>query len=111
MRLVSDKHRFYASLFLLVISADALLSLFGQNRIVNWASAVHAGWVTVSVLMMLGAVYGPKKFFYFPYALHGLVFFLAFSNQFFTWNPVFNYSCMLFNLALFTVYFFMEPKE
>jgi hypothetical protein len=104
-----DKPRFYASAFLWVLSLDALLYVFSEgNRIVNWESGIHSGWVTASALFLLAAAYGPKSWRRLPYALHGLVFAAALLNQFFAFSPILNYQCMLFNLALFTAYFFWK---
>lgn len=104
------KIRVYASLFLLAVSVDGLVYLVtGQGRMINWESAIHAGWVTTAILLFLFVAYGrDPRWQFLPLFLHGTVFALAFLNQFFSFSAVLNYNCMLFNLVLLSAYYFMS---
>ncbi|MDH4330246.1 MAG: hypothetical protein OEV93_01720 [Candidatus Moranbacteria bacterium] len=108
LKLANTKIKTYATLFFLTVVLDFLLYLFGEmNEIVNWDSPVHFRWVVFSVsILLLFAFLKNKLAGWIGLVFHFAIFALALSNQFFEFSETLNYNCMLFNLGLFTVYYF-----
>ncbi len=98
----------FGKLFFLVAAFDLLKSIvLGGATIVNWHSFVHAGWVTVAILMIFAAAKFEARFFRrLLFVMYFLVFLTALLNQYLFFSDILNYNCMLFNLVLTAVFFF-----
>lgn len=105
--------KIYATLFALFVALDAVMFfLYDTKRLISWQSFIHAGWVVFAAsLLLLVAFIGKAWINYVALTLHFLVFVLSLTNQFIPINETFNYNCMLFNLGLFTVYYFSINKK
>ena len=105
--------KIYSSLLVLVIALDALRFFVGHEPgIINWRSLVHAGWVTSAALFLLLWALTYKTWLgYLGLVVYGGVFIAALCNQFLSFSVTLNYHCMLFNLLLFTVYYFSVPEK
>jgi hypothetical protein len=110
---ISIRLRLYALLFALVVVGDAVFyRLQGEQGIINWQSLVHAGWAVLSALLLLAFAFSGRPWMgYMPLTLHFAVFLLSLMNQFFPFSETLNYYCMLFNLGMFTVYYFSVGRR
>lgn len=100
--------KIYSVLFSLAVAVDWILHIFWEaNEIVNWNSLIHSGWVVFSALMLLlFAFVSRKRVGYFGLCFYFVIFSLSFLNQFLLFSETLNYNCTLFNLGLFTAYYF-----
>lgn len=105
--------KIYSSILAAVTVLDALRFVVGyEPGIINWRSLIHSGWVTFAVLLLLLFSFTQKKWLgYMGLIVYGGVFIAALLNQFLSFSATLNYHCMLFNLILFTVYYFSVPGK
>lgn len=102
------KLKIYAVLFSVFVVFDAGVFLASEEvNIINWRSFVHSGWVILAAAIMLATAFLKHKFLkYFGLVIYLIIFILSLINQFIPFNDVLNYYCMLFNLGLFSIYYF-----
>jgi hypothetical protein len=105
--------KLYAFLFVLTVIGDAFFyRLQGRQGLIDWQSFTHAGWAVFSAAFLFVFAFWEKLWLgRLMLFLHFLIFILSFLNQFFFLSEVLNYHCLLFNLGMFTVYYFSLGRD
>ncbi len=104
----SIRLKLYATMFATVVLLDlAVFSITQREVIIAWHSLLHAGWASFATILLLFWAFTRKRWIgYFGLLLHFVVFFVVMLNQFLHFTVYFNYYCLLFNLAMFNIYYF-----
>ncbi len=100
--------KLYATVFAAVVLLDLIVFSVTQRQvIIDWHSLLHAGWASIATILLLFWAFIRKKWIgYVGLLLHFAVFLVVTLNQFLHFTVYFNYYCLLFNLAMFNIYYF-----
>ena len=101
---------FFASIFAVAIVVDLIKFLiFGKPTSINWESFVHPVWVIGTIIVLFLSIYIPpirRVAFWF----YLIIFALSYINIYFIFTDILTYFCMIFNLVLTSVYFFIDKN-
>ena len=99
---------FFASIFAVATAVDLIkFFIFGKPTVINWESFVHPVWVVGSIIVLFLSIYIPpirRVAFWFYLS----IFALSYINIYFAFTDVLTYFCMIFNLVLTSIYFFVD---
>lgn len=107
---LSNVHRnlfFFAALFSAAVALDGVKFLaIGKPTVIDWESFVHPLWVVIAAVVLLSASFSRlvQRIAFWVYLT---IFAASYINVYIAFTEVLTYFCMLFNLVLTALFFFV----